>query len=471
MLPFHQDEIDVRLLNPDRPLPLLIQTRSNLVKLTHFVASRQGWLEEQLVRYGALLLRGFQLDGAEEFEQVIQHTSGDLIPYRDRATPRHPVQGRIYTSTEYPPSHAIHLHNENSFARTWPTRLFFCCVTPSDRGGMTPLADIRRVYQRIEPSIRECFEQKQVKYVRNFGRGFGLPWQTVFNTSDEAEMAAYCQETNIAFEWLDGGERLRTQQIRPATLQHPQTGEWVWFNHAATLHITTLKPSLREALLREFPLEDLPNNTYYGDGSPIEPDVLSHIRAAYEAEKMTFPWQKGDVLMLDNLLVAHGREPYEGSREVWVGMAKPMSWADERTNMPATNVRDIGSASTTQPTTTPRPIADRAVRESVSGALTSVLAGVWAHTLRVEQVGVYDNFFELGGQSIDAVDVINDIQDIFQVSLSIRALALAPTVATLASSLTRDPTEAERLEAIAQLTLQVLQEGQQSTKDNAVSHP
>jgi hypothetical protein len=63
-------------------------------------------------------------------------------------------------------------------------------------------------------------------------------------------------------------------------------------------------------------------NTYYGDGSPIEPKVLDQLRAAYNAETVSFPWQKGDLLMLDNMLVAHGRSPFVGPRQILVGMAE-----------------------------------------------------------------------------------------------------------------------------------------------------
>jgi alpha-ketoglutarate-dependent taurine dioxygenase len=105
--------------------------------------------------------------------------------------------------------------------------------------------------------------------------------------------------------------------------RHPRTGELVWFNHATFFHVSTLEPTLRDSMLAEFPEGELPANTYYGDGSPIEPEVLDHLRAAYHAETVSFPWQAGDLLLLDNMLVAHGRAPYAGPRQILVGMAEP----------------------------------------------------------------------------------------------------------------------------------------------------
>src|SRR4029079_16822965 len=104
--------------------------------------------------------------------------------------------------------------------------------------------------------------------------------------------------------------------------------EYAWFNHLTFFHISTLPPALQAILLSAFQPEELPNNTFYGDGSPIEPQALAQLREAYDQETVTFPWQKGDVLMLDNMLVAHGRAPFQGQRKVVVAMSEPWNWAD-----------------------------------------------------------------------------------------------------------------------------------------------
>jgi len=164
-------------------------------------------------------------------------------------------------------------------------------------------------------------------YVRNFGDGFGLPWQAVFQTTEKAVVEVFCRTNNIEFEWK-AGDRLRTRQIRSTIAKHPLTGELVWFNHAAFFHVSTLEPTIRSALLAEFGEENLPHNTYYGDGSPIEPAVLDEIRQSYIQETTIFPWLTGDILILDNMLTAHGRMPFIGSRKVLVGMAEPFSNKD-----------------------------------------------------------------------------------------------------------------------------------------------
>ena len=138
---------------------------------------------------------------------------------------------------------------------------------------------------------------------------------------------ANCAKNGIRVEWKDG-DRLRTRAVRPAVSRHPYTGELVWFNHATFFNVSTMAPTVREALLDEFEIEDLPTHTYYGDGSPIEEEVLDHLRACYDAETVKFLWEPGDLLMLDNMLAAHGRSTFEGERKVLVAMADPKTWSE-----------------------------------------------------------------------------------------------------------------------------------------------
>ena len=158
-------------------------------------------------------------------------------------------------------------------------------------------------------------------YVRNYGEGVDLPWQEAFQTNDRKVVEEYCVKARTQFEWRDGN-RLRTRQVRQAVATHPVTGEVVWFNHAHMFHTSNLEPSVRESLLAEFKDDELPRNAFYGDGSPIEASVLEDIRAIYTNAAVSFDWQKGDMLMLDNFLCSHGREPFAGPRKILVAMAE-----------------------------------------------------------------------------------------------------------------------------------------------------
>ena len=202
-------------------------------------------------------------------------------------------------------------------------KIWFYCVQPSPSGGETPLADSRKIIGGIDPAIVERFARSKVLYVRNYGEGVDLPWQEVFQTTSKADVEATCRNSALEFEWKSNG-RLRTRQICQAVSTHPKTGAPVWFNQAHLFHISRLKPAVRESLLSAFAEQDLPRNVYYGDGSPIESAELDHIGEVYAKHEVAFPWQQGDILLLDNMLTAHGRRPFEGARKVVVGMAETM---------------------------------------------------------------------------------------------------------------------------------------------------
>jgi alpha-ketoglutarate-dependent taurine dioxygenase len=317
--------IKTSLLRPDSALPLVVEPAVRGVDLCAWAAASRRLVEQLLARHGGILFRNFEVRDASHFEQFIRAAAGEPAEYRERSSPRSNVGGNIYTSTDHPADQGIFLHNENSYQSAWPLKIFFFCETPAESGGETPIADVRRVYARVPADVRDRFARKRWMYVRNFGDGLGLPWQSVFQTEDRAAVEARCREYGITAEWKEGN-RLRTRAVREAIARHPRTGELVWFNHATFFHVTTLTPTLRDALTQEFAAEDLPTNTFYGDGAPIEPETLDALRVAYERETVSFQWRRGDVLLLDNMLAAHGRAPYAGPRRILVGMAEP--WSD-----------------------------------------------------------------------------------------------------------------------------------------------
>lgn len=316
--------VEIEPLAPEHEIPWRIQPAVEKLELLGWVRENTALLRKQLTEHGALLLRGFEVGGIETFEECVKSLSGSLLQYTYRSTPRDEVSGRIYTSTSYPADRTIPQHNEMSYSRSWPMKLWFYSIKSAEEGGETPLADSRRTYERIPAEIRDAFARKGVSYVRNYGEGVDLPWQNVFQTDDRSEVEAFCERAGIEFEWR-GGDRLRTRQVAQAVARHPETGEMLWFNQAHLFHISALPEEARALLLERFAEEDLPRNSYFGDGSRIPDAMIDQIQAAYRQELVTFPWQDEDVLLLDNMLVTHGRRPYGGSRKVVVGMAEDMS--------------------------------------------------------------------------------------------------------------------------------------------------
>ncbi|WP_323118650.1 TauD/TfdA family dioxygenase [Burkholderia alba] len=269
--------------------------------------------------HGGVLLRGFDALGPGGFDRVVSHF-GEPLKYEFGSTPRSRIEKGVYSSTEYPADQWIDQHNEQSYTLRWPATIWFYCDVAAEQGGATPVADSRLVHQRLSPALRRQFAERRVMYVRNYGNGLDLPWEQVFGTTERAEVERYCRAHDIDYEWLDDGDALRTRQICQSELRHPATGETVWFNQAHLFHVTNLPDALRETLLEVVDEDRLPRNTYFGDGAPIDTGMLDEIRAAYRDTMLSFPWRDADLMMLDNVLMSHGRAPFAGRRRVLVAM-------------------------------------------------------------------------------------------------------------------------------------------------------
>jgi len=308
------------------PLPCTV-TAPPRDDFKQWIEVRREEIDELLLRHGAVLFRGFNVSTDARFQEAVARLSGHRLDYIYRSTPRTNVGEGVYTATEYPPGLTIPLHNENAYQRDWPMLLIFGCLQPSARGtGLTSLADTVAVTRRIDREVIRKFENKQVLYVRNYRRDIDLPWQVVFQSESQRGVEDYCARHKIAFEWTpDGG--LRTRQRCQAISRHPRTGVPVWFNQAHLFHPSALDKKTQKLLRDTFKEEDFPRNVFYGDGSRIEEADLASIRNAFEMEQVTFQWEVGDVLLVDNMRVSHGRTPYSGNRRVLFAMCEAFSEA------------------------------------------------------------------------------------------------------------------------------------------------
>ena len=316
---------DVRTgtLEPGQTLPLVIEPASGDIDLAEWATSNKEIVEQYLLQHGAILFRGFAVGSVSEFERTASAIFPELFgEYGD--LPREEMGGKVYGSTPYPADETILFHNESSHMHRWPMLIWFYCVKAADQGGESPIVDCRQLYQSMDPAIREPFEQKGLMYVRNFTDGLDVSWQEFFRTNDKSTVEQYCRQNSIAWEWK-GDNGLRTRQICPAVVRHPQTSELVFFNQVQLHHISCLAPAVRESLLSMMEEDDLPRNVYYGDGLPIDNSVMEYLVELSRNKCVSFPWQAQDVLMLNNMLVAHSRNPFVGERKIVVAMANLIS--------------------------------------------------------------------------------------------------------------------------------------------------
>ncbi|MBS0653592.1 MAG: TauD/TfdA family dioxygenase [Verrucomicrobia bacterium] len=319
-------------------LPLVIKPKKKGIKKQDFwelLKSDGDQLRKQLLTYGGLLFRDFPIENEDDFSSVIDHLHlGKYINYIGGDSPRDKIKGGVYTSTEAPPSIKIPLHNELSFVKNHPKHIYFYCHIAPEQGGETIVGDARKVLKAVDPDVRKRFSEKGLKYVSCYYRDSALmnmlnrfqrshrSWLDVFEVNDKNEVERLCRENEFAYQW-NQHDWLKISQTRPATMKHPETGEEVWFNQ---VHLYDFNPRLlgmwRYVAAKMFYCRDHMklHEVFFSDHSQIPRKDLYHVLDVLDANTIYFPWQKGDVLVLDNVLAMHGRAVFNGKRRILTAM-------------------------------------------------------------------------------------------------------------------------------------------------------
>jgi alpha-ketoglutarate-dependent taurine dioxygenase len=288
------------------------------LSLEDWIGRERVYFDERLTRYGGILFRGFGIDTVERFQGFMNCFDCAPLPYMFRSSPRDEIDKsvkNIYRSTTYPNNRKINMHNESSYSRIWGRKIVFCCIQPAVEGGETPIADSRHVLRDIGEELVNRFRTKGIKYVRNLSSEFGMSWQEVFQTSDKEKAAHICRRFDIQYRFVDS-DRMTIEWRKPAVYNHPKSGEETWFNHAYFFHKFSRYEELGLSPDDIVPGEYLSSQTFFGDGSEIGYKDYLRIKEAYDKNTVTFPYEKGDVIFLDNMLAAHGRMPYKGDRAI-----------------------------------------------------------------------------------------------------------------------------------------------------------
>ncbi|MFM0738646.1 TauD/TfdA family dioxygenase [Paraburkholderia xenovorans] len=307
-------------------------------------------IDALLDEFGAILWRGFKVPDTASFARL-----GELYPphahgYTAGAAPRNQVAGAVYESTRMPPPFKIGLHQEKAYMAAYPRVLAFYCRVPAEAGGETPLSDMRAVTRSIPQAVRAQFDARGVMYRRNFAAPdsrapaatsatpattptaagahatpfaeYHRPWHEAFATRERVDVEALCVERALGFEWLADGS-VTVSHTGAALHTHPRTAERVWFNQASAQHPNARSMGeLSFRYLQRLYGERLayPYEIRFGDGLPMSASDLTAVYDAIDTHERAFRWQAGDVLVVDNMLVAHGRNPYKGPRDVQVMM-------------------------------------------------------------------------------------------------------------------------------------------------------
>ncbi len=324
--------LDLKLTPGEPPLVRADAGARDGTGAANWAAGHRNALRAAVAEHGCVLIRGLGLRDAAGAGTVFQRMAVSLMAEKEAFAPRQPLTGgsdpgKLYSATPWPPRRRMGMHHELSYRLEFPGLLLFACLSPAARGGGTALADATAMLEALPADLVRRFEREGWILDRAYHEDSGASCEEAFGTGDRAAIESYCRANAIEFAWEPDGT-LRTRQRRSAVVRHPVTGRRCWFNQIAFLSEWTMDPGAREYLVDLYGADGLPFSTRFGHGDPVGEDIVRLLNETYDAAASRVSWQAGDLLLVDNVRTAHGREPYEGPREMLAALADPVRLAD-----------------------------------------------------------------------------------------------------------------------------------------------
>lgn len=305
-----------------KSFPVRVSADSPHEVLYDWVSTNKTLIEIQLAKHGALILRGFSPIDAKEFVDTAKLICPSLsTDYRDL---RHEEnQSEVYSPTRYPVEHAIQFHNESAHNHQWPLYLFFSCRKKAFLGGRSLFADSRRVLRHMSPSLRQAMEQYSVTYKRTYYPHVDVDWKIIFNTQDPRIAEKRCRKDGTRYRWLSR-DTLQTRCTRPLVQQHPVSNEQILFHQLFLFHQARLDEATRSSLEALYQEQPFPRSVSYENGMPIADEHVQELYDLYDQYGVYVELEENDFVVVDNMVISHGREAYQGPRKMWVAMGGMM---------------------------------------------------------------------------------------------------------------------------------------------------
>ncbi|XP_071690737.1 clavaminate synthase-like protein At3g21360 [Rutidosis leptorrhynchoides] len=289
------------VLHPNPKVPKLVQ-------LTEAIKANKEWIDSLLYQTGAILFRGFPVFTASDFSDVVESSGYDDFPYEEAGTgSRTKISGRVYTANESPPEQKIGFHHELSYANEFPLKLFFFCKVEPGSGGETCIVQSHVIYDKMKqkhPKFVADLEEKGLTYMRVLGKESDLSspagrgWMDIFKTDDKSVAEERANKTGNKLEWMGENVKLIIGP-KPGFRYDEGRQRKIWFNNVAILYGGTTDK------LNNDPTKEV----VFGDGEVLPSYEVNELLKMLDDECVALQWQKGDVLLLDNLAVLHSRWP------------------------------------------------------------------------------------------------------------------------------------------------------------------
>ena len=315
---------DEDILVEENKYPMTITFKDgSMDKFLAYYEENKEVIEDRLRNVGAIHVVGINIDNVDKFGTLMKNLCPKAPDFLDGNSSRGKYSSNVYNASEYDEASIVRLHTEFSYSNVYPKKIFFCCQNPAATGGQTTVGDCKKALELIEPEVVKAFDEKEILYIRNLhsGGGLGPSWQEAFETEDKNFMEEYCKENGIDVSWKANGI-VRLTQRRPAIRKHPVTGDRLWFNQVDQFFPEIYGEEIYETLLEINGGEKdaLPMFSRFADGTEIKKEYIENIIKVLDDITIPVPWQKGDLLMVDNMTALHGRLPFTGPRKILASM-------------------------------------------------------------------------------------------------------------------------------------------------------
>jgi hypothetical protein len=287
---------------------------------SRWAAGHAGELSRLSLAHGAVLIRGLGVTSAPDLAGIRAALGYQQAGLTEHFAERKQLAPGVYSAPDWAADREQCLHHEQGYGIDFPRVLLMACLARASTGGALLLGDTRTALGHLPAGLEKRFRADGWLLERSFRPHFGLQWPAAFGVSTPEEAESFCARRLIGCAWQPDGV-LRAGQRRSAIIHHPLTGEACWFNDVAFFSRWSVDPEERQVLLSAFGADGLPFDTWFGDGEPITEEDWRGVLGAYDAVLYRADWRDGDVLLMDNILTAHGREPYQGRQEVAVAPA------------------------------------------------------------------------------------------------------------------------------------------------------
>ena len=297
--------------------PFVVENQVGATEIPEVLAWVDGEVEslkDQLAVAGAVLFRGFPIKTPEDFDAFTEKFGYGEFTYKESLSNavRINFTPRVFTANEAPPDVEIFLHHEMAQTPLSPEKIFFCCLSAAEKGGATPLCRSDWLYSKFKeqhPKWAEQFATQGLKYKiqmpaeADIDSGQGRSWASTLSVETVAEAEDRLKALGYSWRWEDDGSLITTTPVMPAVKALPDGSE-SFYNQVLAAHLGW-KPVGED---QEQPLT-------FGNDEAIEEEALSEIARIASEYVLPLDWQDGDVALVDNHRVMHGRYPFSGDRK------------------------------------------------------------------------------------------------------------------------------------------------------------